>query len=267
MHIRSTFISHPQTAKLMQPGEGTLHHPARCAQMAAMQGAPLADLRHDAASTKDAPSFFAVVPAVGLHAMRLAQRSAAPAGDRAHPVEQRQQLRGVVPIGAGQNDVERRACGVDKQVVLAARLAPIRRVRSGFFPPCTARTDELSAITREKSRRLAPRSLLSRTRCNLSHTPACCHSHARRQQLMPEPQPISCGSSSHANPDRRMKTMPVKTRRLSRRLRPARVLRGGAGGSKGSTISHSSSSTSGRAIMSLHSTTWKDHWTAIIRFC
>jgi hypothetical protein len=236
----------------MQPGEGALHHPPRHAQMAAVYGAPLANLRHDAVTPQDAPAFFAIVSAIGLHAMRFAQRSAPPAGDGSHAIEQWQELRGVVPIGAGQDDIKRDAFGVDEQVVLAARLAPIGRVRSGFFPPCTARTDELSAITREKSRRWAPRSLLSRTRCNLSHTPACCHSYARRQQLMPEPQPISCGSSSHASPDCKMKTMPVNTRRLSSRLRPARVLRGGDGGSKGSTISHSSSSTSGRAMMSPH---------------
>jgi hypothetical protein len=42
---------------------------------------------------------------------------------------------------------------------------------------------------------------------------------------------------------------------------------GGGGGSNGRTISHSSSSTSSRAMMSLHGTTWKDTWTAIIRFC
>jgi len=35
------------------------------------------------------------------------------------------------------------------KVVLAARLATIRRVEAGFFP-CTARTDELSAVRRSR---------------------------------------------------------------------------------------------------------------------
>ncbi len=267
MHVCPTFVTHAQPAELVQPGECALNDPPRHAQMAAVGGTPLGDLRQNAATPQEAPAFFAVVPAIGLHATRFLQRSAAPAGDRGDAMEQRQQLGGVVPVGASQDDVERCAVGVDEQVVLAARLAAVGRVRSSFFPPCTARTDELSAITREKSRRCAPRSLFNRTRCSLSHTPACCHSWARRQQLMPEPQPISCGSSSQASPDCKMKMIPVNTRRLSRRLRPADVLRGGAGGSKGSTSSHSSSSTSGRAMMSLHITIEKDHWTAIIRFC
>lgn len=163
MHIRSTFITHPQTPKLMQPCEGALNHPPGHAQMAAMHSASLANQRHDATPPQDAPTFFTVVPAIGLHVMRFAQRSAATTGDGSHAIAQRQELRSVVPIGASQDDIERDAVGIDKQVVFAARLAPISRVRSGFFPPCTARTDELSAITREKSRRWAPRSLLSRT--------------------------------------------------------------------------------------------------------
>jgi len=37
----------------------------------------------------------------------------------------------------------------------------------------------------------------SRAWCNRSHTPARCQSRSRRQHVMPLPQPISCGSSSH----------------------------------------------------------------------
>ena len=267
MQIGPAFITYPQAAELVQPGDGAFDHPARHAEMAAMSGAALADLRADAALPQDIPVAFTVVGTIGLNDFRARQRMATPSRNGRHALQERQQLRRVVPVGAGQDDIQWRAVAVDEEVVLAARLAPISRVGTSFFPPCTARTDEESAITREKSRRSAWRNLASRMRCSLSQTPACCQSLARRQQLMPEPHPISLGSISHGRPDCRMNRMPVKTRRSSRRLRPAGDLRGGGGGSKGWTISHNASSTSSRAIVSLHRKIWKDPLTPIIRFC
>jgi hypothetical protein len=40
------------------------------------------------------------------------------------------------------------------------------------------------------------------------HTPASWQSRSRRQQVMPDPHPISCGSISQAMPLRSTKTMP-----------------------------------------------------------
>jgi hypothetical protein len=267
MHVGPTFIAHAQPAKLVQPGERALDHPARQAKMAAVPGEAFADLRTDATLSQDAPIRFTVVAAVGLNALRFAQRPSAPTGNGRQALQQWHELGRVMPIRARENHIQRRACGVDEEMMFAARLAPISRVGTCFFPPCTARTDELSAITREKSIRSALRSLARSTRCSLLQTPAFCQSRARRQQVMPEPQPISWGSSSQGKPDCRMNTMPVNTRRSSSRLRPAGVLCGGGGGSKGRTISHKSSSTSSRAMSSLHRNCRKDDWTAIIRFC
>ena len=113
--------------------------------------------------------------------------------------------------------------------------------------PCTARTDELSATTREKSSLSAPRSLSCSTRCSLCHTPAFCQARTRRQHVMPEPHPISWGSISHGIPDCKTNRNPVNTRRSSSGLRPGCVLRRRLTGSSGCTISQSSSSTSSRA--------------------
>lgn len=69
-----------------------------------------------------------------------------------------------------------------------------------FFPPCTARTEELSTITRKRSNWSAPRSLDSKTKCSRSHTPASCHSRKRRRHVIPEPQPISWAASPRGCP-------------------------------------------------------------------
>lgn len=267
MHVGPAFITHSQTAELMQPGESALDYPARCAQMAAMRGASLADLRTNAALPQDSAITFAVITPIGLNECRLDQRMTASTGNLWHALNERHQLRAVVAVGPRENDVYRCAVAIDDEVVLAPRLAPISRVGPSFFPPWMARTDELSAITREKSSRLAPLSLPSKMRCSFSHTPACCQSRARRQHVMPEPHPISLGSISQGRPDCRMNMMPVKIRRSSSRLRPAGVLRGGGAGNNGFTISHNASSTSSRAMASLHAVTTKDAWTTFIQFC
>ena len=267
MHIGSPLITHTQASKLMQPGESAFDYPARHTKVAAMPGAALGELRMDATLPQDTTIALAIVSTIGLHTPRFAQRAATPPSDCRNPVEQRHELCRIMTVGASQDHIQRGTVAVDDEVVLAARLAPISRVGPSFFPPCTARTDELSAITREKSSRSALRSFASKMRCSFSHTPAFCQSRARRQHVMPEPHPISLGSSSHGKPVCRMKMMPVNMRRSSSRLRPAGDLCGGGGGSKGRTISHSSSSTSSRAMVSLHRTSGKDHWTAFIRFC
>lgn len=75
-------------------------------------------------------------------------------------------------------------------------------------------------------------------------TPAACQSRSRRQQVTPDPQPISCGSSSHASPALRTKMIPVKQARSGTRGRPPFGF-GGSGGSRGATSAQRSSVTNG----------------------
>jgi hypothetical protein len=90
-----------------------------------------------------------------------------------------------------------------------------------------------------------------RTRCSLSHTPASCHSFKRRQQVIPEPQPISFGSISQGIPLFSTKTIPVRAARsLMRGLPPWGF--GGSGGRSGAMVSHSSSVTSSLAMFSCY---------------
>ncbi len=252
MNRRQSLIAHPQTAELMQPGDGAFNHPSGLAQIPAMLGTASGNLMQDATLLQRQAVSTTVVGTISLNTFGLFQRPSAFASHRRYTINQRHQLRNVMPVGLGQNDIDRDALRIDEKVVLAALLTAIGWVRSSFFPPCTDLTDELSATAREKSILSAARSLSSSTPCSFFHTPAFCQARSRRRQVMPEPHPISCGSISHGIPDCNRNRMPVNTRQSSSGLRPGWVLRRRLTGSSGWTISHSSSSTSSRAMLPHH---------------
>ena len=267
MNRGQPIVAYTQSSKLMQPGDSTFDNPPGLAQVAAMRGPSSGELMPDAALLQCQAVRGAIVGTIGLDKPGLSQWSTALSSNRLHAVDQRQQLRDVMPVGLGQNDIDWDALRIDEEVVLAARLTAIGWVRSPFFPPCAARTDELSATTREKLSLSAPRSLSSSTWCSRRHTPALCQARTRRQHVMPEPHPISWGSISQGIPDRKTNRMPVNTRRSSNGLRPGCVLRRRLTGSSGWTIFHSSSSISSRAILPRHVRYRRVAMTAVIPFC
>jgi uncharacterized membrane protein YgcG len=135
---------------------------------------------------------------------------------------------------------ERDATSFDHKLALRARFAAIRRILSGFSAPPTAATLAESNEARDQSIRSAWPRRSSKVRCNLCQTPASCHSLSLRQQVMPEPQPISGGKYSHGNPVESTKRMPRSTSRSGMRGRPPHGF-SGSGGSNGSITAHSSS--------------------------
>ncbi len=86
--------------------------------------------------------------------------------------------------------------------------------------PVLAGTGAPSSLTRLQSIRAIASSRSSRTRCMPVQTPAFCQSRRRRQQLMPEPQPISAGSISQGRPELRTDRMPVNAARSPMGGRP-----------------------------------------------
>lgn len=158
----------------------------------------------------------------------------------------------VVTVCAGQDDRDRRAVRIGGDVVLGTWSRAIGGVRPCFWPAPIARTEEESMTTREKSIRSAARSLANRISCNRSHTPAYCQSRSRRQQLTPEPQPISAGSSVQRIPLLSTNKMPVSAARSDTSMRPGyRNRRGLAGGRSSSISAHNSSSMIGLPIPSV----------------
>jgi len=155
----------------------------------------------------------------------------------------------VVHVSRGHDHRQRDTPSVRNKVALRALLSFIRRIRCGFWSPLLAGIEAESSEARSQSICSASPRRSRRTRCNLSHTPASCHSFKRRQQVMPDPQPISWGSISQGIALFRTKTMPVRAARLSMRGLPPWGF-GGSGGRSASMVSHSSSVTSSLAMFS-----------------
>ena len=92
---------------------------------------------------------------------------------------------------------------------LGARFAPVGRVVGPVSgPPRLAGTLLLSRLARLQSIWPSQRSNSWWMRC---HRPVACQSRSLRQQVMPEPQPSSLGSSSQGIPLRITKRIPVRT--------------------------------------------------------
>ncbi len=236
----------------MQPSDGALHHPASLAQSATVLGPAPCDLGLDTQGEERRTMRVGIVSTVSLHQLGLSPRSTALASNGRDGLNQRQQLGHVVAIGLGQNDRERNALRVDEEVMFRAGTTAIGWVRSSFFPAPRARIEELSATAREKSMRSAWRSFESSTWCRRFHIPARCQRFNRRQQVTPEPQPISRGNIFQGMPERSTNTIPVSVARSDTRGRPRPIrVRLLPLGSSGSIMLHNSSSISGLGIAPL----------------
>ena len=189
--IIASFIANAKTTILMQPRKRTLDNPTAYPQTTSIAGAPSSQERLNDSSTELPTMRFAVISAIPQHRSRTPERSPHLACNRRDRIDQCQQLGDIVPIRSRQSDGQRNAVGVGYQMVFRPLFAAIRGVGACFRPPKTARTEAESTTAREKSIWSARRNWLSKTRWMLSHTPALCQSRRRRQQVIPEPQPIS----------------------------------------------------------------------------
>jgi hypothetical protein len=166
------------------------------------------------------------------------------------------QLFRVMHIGSRDGHRQRHAVAVHDDVTLCAQLAAIRRILARRFAPPGAGTLALSSEARVQSMRPAFCSRCRSARCKRFHTPACCQSRKRRQQVIPLPQPSSWGSISHGMPLFKTNTMPVKAARsVMLRGRPPLGL-GGSGGKRGATISHNLSLINGVLMPPIYHTAW-----------
>lgn len=200
MDVVADLPADPQTAEPVQVGEGALDNPALGAESGAVFCAASSDQRLHAERADETAVLVVVVAAVTEHDIRAAPRSPALTPHGRHCLEQGNELGDVVAVTAGQGNGERDAGGVRDQVVLAARPAPVNRASSCLGAPFSARMWEPSTAAREKSRTSAPRSLAKSASWSRGHTPASVHSARRRQHVMPEPKPSSCGRCSQAIP-------------------------------------------------------------------
>ena len=221
MNRRSTFVTHGQAAKAMQPGQGALDDPSGLPEAAPVRAATLGKLRRDTARRQLVAMGLRVVAAIALDESGFADGPPGAPAEGRHGVDQGQQLRDVMAIGGGQRRAERNPVRVSENMMFRPGLAAIGRVRSSFFPPRSARSDALSTMARARSSWPRRRNSASKTRWSRVQTPARCHRTSRRQQVEPAPHPICGGNIFHGIPLRRTNRIPVSTARSGIGLRPA----------------------------------------------
>jgi hypothetical protein len=247
MDVGTTFVPYKQSAKPMKPGKGSFRNPAVSAEALGGFDSTPGDARNDAPPPARLTATPVVICFVGVQFPRPTAWRTPRAADPRNSFEHLLERNRIIDVGRGQPDGERYPVPVDDRVVLASRFASIRRVRAGFFAPLFAGTMEASSAARDQSIRPCSPNSSSRTRCRRSHTPAACQSRSLRQQVIPDPQPISRGSIFHGMPLRRTNKIPPSAARSGTGGRPPSAL-DLCGGSSGSMRCQRESGTSGFAI-------------------
>ena len=247
--VIASFVTDAQPSVLMQPTESALHHPTDCPQPRLFVGTAFRNHRFNSSNAQEQAMGRRVIRFVRKQAVRPSARPPTFPLHRGYGIDQGKQLGHVGDIGRRERCRQGNAIRIRDDVVFRAAFRTIGGIGAGFDPPKTARTLELSATARDQSILSACRRWLSRTWWRSIHTPACCQSRIRLQQVMPDPQPISWGKSSQGIPVRRTKRIPVSALRLSNGFRPGYRKRRLGCGRIGSIKAHKSSGTISFAIV------------------
>ncbi len=144
MNVSAALETNTEATEVMRPGMRAFNDPAIFAKAAAVFGTALGDHWLDTAIAQRSSMSLGVVSTIGIDHTRSVQWVAAQSANRRNRVNQRQQLRDVVDVRAGQDRGKRRAAGVGDDVVLGTGSRPIGGVRAGFWPAPTARIDDES---------------------------------------------------------------------------------------------------------------------------
>jgi hypothetical protein len=119
-----------QSTLVVEMADRALDDPAVSAEPGAVLGLAPRDRVGEAAGAQQPAVLVVVVAAVGDHPVWAVARAARPALDVRDRVDERQQLRHVVAIGARHRPRQRQPAGVGQDVVLGACSAPVDRVRA-----------------------------------------------------------------------------------------------------------------------------------------
>jgi hypothetical protein len=218
MGVYPVLIANGEASEFVEPGEAMLDDLLVTAKLLA-DAAP-GDAGFDLAVLSGLTAAPMIVSLVGVQLVRSAPGSTLLAYHGRHGVDQVFEGHAVVDVGSGQDQGRRNAVPIRNQVPFGAGPASFGWVRAGRRSPLFAVNHELSTPARPQPIRSASRK--------------------RRQQITPEPHPISAGSISPEMPVRRMNTMPVRAARAVTSGRPPSGL-AEIGGSDGSMINHKAS--------------------------
>jgi hypothetical protein len=250
MDIQPSLITYSQPAEAVEPCECALDNPSVPPQLLTALDTSPGNARCDTSFAKGGPIPFRVVPFVSMHLVRALARPAPPTLQRRNGIYHLLQHRGVGHVSSRTLQRQWYSSSADHKMALRTWFSLIRRVLAYcLFPLFTPLALTVCESKEALDQSISPAwlRLSSSSLCNFSHTPAFSQSRSRRQQVIPDPQPISCGSISHCRPDLRTNTMPVSAARFAMRGLPPFGL-GGSRGNSGSITSHNSSGTSGFAM-------------------
>lgn len=197
VYVVASFPPDAESSEAVEPGDRALDNPAMNTEAGAVRYSAAGDDRLDALSPDQAAVLVVVIAAVADQDVGPSPWPSHEPWDRRDLGEQRHQLGDVVAVSAGQGHRERDALAIDEDVMLAARPRAVDRAGAAFGPRRAARTWEESITARDQSSCFAARSLASSTTWSRSQTPASFQAARRRQHVMPEPKPSSCGRYSH----------------------------------------------------------------------
>ena len=247
MDIRTALITDLKPSIAVQPRVCPLDDPTMPAELLLRLDALACDSRLDPALAQCRLVLLRLIAFIRVQLVRALAGTTSRPFDGLNRIQGLLEHRGVVDVRRGQKDRKRDALFVDNKMPLRSLFAAIRRILPGFFAPPGEGTVEESIAARVQSMRSASPSRFKKILCRRSQTPASCQSRRRRQQVIPEPQPICGGSISQGMPVMSTNRMPVNTSRFGMGGRPP-LGRGFCGGSNGSIAVHSSSETIDLAI-------------------
>jgi hypothetical protein len=115
--VGAAVVADEQAAEVVQPGEDALDDPAEAAKAGAVACPAARDLRLDATLPELAAVGVVVVAAVRDQTLRAPTRPAHPPANAWHSVDQRKQLGDIVAVPAGQRPGQRKARGIDEQML------------------------------------------------------------------------------------------------------------------------------------------------------
>jgi len=261
MDIQPSLISNGQPAEAVEPCERALHNPSVPPQLLAAFDTSPGYAWRDASLAKSLPISFRVVPFVCVQLVRSLAWSTSFASERRNSIHHLLQHRGIRHISTCAFQRQRYSSSADHKMALRAWFSLIRRIWATrllfcfpFFTPLALTVCE-SKEALDQSISPSWLRVSSSSLCNFSHTPAFSQSRRRRQQVIPDPQPISWGSISHCKPDLSTNTMPVSAARFGIRGRPPLGL-GGSEGNSGSITSHNSSGINAFAMPNFTKSSW-----------
>lgn len=236
MNVCSSFVAHLQPLVAIQPRVSPLDHPAIEAKLLLRLHTLPGAL--DPTLTQRSLVLLRLIALIRMQLVGPFARSSSWTSDRLDGIEGGFEHRCLVDVGCSQQDRERDSLPVDHKMALCALFAAIRWILPGFSPPGRPPWRHPSKPGSSRCNRLGR---VDPTRLG-GDGPR--RQRLGRQQVIPEPHPISGGSISHGVPVIRTKRIPVKAARSATGGRPP-LGRGFRGGSKGSMTDHNSSGTIG----------------------